>query len=87
MSFICGLNDYEAAGRFYNYYTLVRGFSTRKSKKDKYRNHDLVYRRQLCCSKAGFNSRKQPNPFEFHVMNEGVNVKKKKKQTAKGQVA
>ncbi|KAL6209974.1 hypothetical protein ACLB2K_020912 [Fragaria x ananassa] len=25
--------DYEAAGRFYNYYAHVRGFSTRKSKK------------------------------------------------------
>lgn len=72
--------DYEAAGKFYNYYAHVRGFSTRKSKMYRYRTSDFVYRREWECSKAGVNPKKRRNPVEVAEKKRPVDIKETKRR-------
>ncbi|XP_040364040.1 protein FAR1-RELATED SEQUENCE 5-like [Rosa chinensis] len=53
-------NTIEEVDRFYNYYSLAKGFSMRKYKQDKNRAGTLIIRRQLVCSRQG--QRKQSGP-------------------------
>ncbi|KAL6137485.1 hypothetical protein ACLB2K_062777 [Fragaria x ananassa] len=72
--------DYEAAGKFYNYYAHVRGFSTRKSKMYRHRTSDFVYRREWECSKAGVNPKKRRNPVEVAEKKRPVDIKETKRR-------